>query len=84
MASIVCRVQFLEDSDPFICTNFPEPRRPPPANVEENLPLSEQISGIHSLLHAPLKVSTNGYYLDLDSSLSEQRDDLESFYEDVT
>ncbi|KAI9526341.1 hypothetical protein NQZ68_040260 [Dissostichus eleginoides] len=57
MASIVCRVQFLEDSDPFICTNFPEPRRPPPANVEENLPLSEQISGIHSLLHAPLKVS---------------------------
>ncbi|KAJ4920513.1 hypothetical protein JOQ06_004181 [Pogonophryne albipinna] len=31
-----------------------------------------------------LQVSTNGYYLDLDSSLSEQRDDLESFYEDVT
>ncbi|KAK5873487.1 hypothetical protein PBY51_018523 [Eleginops maclovinus] len=91
MASIVCRVQFLEDSDPFICTNFPEPRRPPTVSVEENLPLSEQISGIHTLLQAPLKledctlqVSTNGYYLDLDSSLSEQRDDLESFYDDVT
>ncbi|CAB1454808.1 unnamed protein product [Pleuronectes platessa] len=90
MASIVCRVQFLEDSDPFICTNFPEPRRPPTVNVEENLPLSEQLPGIHKLLEAPLKLeectlqlSNNGNYLDLDSSLSEQRDELESFYEDV-
>uniref|UniRef100_A0A3Q3NKJ0 FHOD1 N-terminal GTPase-binding domain-containing protein n=1 Tax=Labrus bergylta TaxID=56723 RepID=A0A3Q3NKJ0_9LABR len=56
MASIVCRVQYLEDTDPFICTNFPEPRRPPTVNVEENLPLSEQIAGIHKLLEAPLKV----------------------------
>ncbi|XP_069386795.1 FH1/FH2 domain-containing protein 1 isoform X3 [Paralichthys olivaceus] len=90
MASIVCRVQFLEDSDPFICTNFPEPRRPPTVKVEENLPLSEQIPGIHKLLEPPLKLeectlqlSPNGNYLDLDSSLSEQRDELESFYEDV-
>lgn len=56
MASIVCRVQYLEDSDPFICTNFPEPRRPPTASLEENAPLSEQIAGIHKLLEAPLKV----------------------------
>uniref|UniRef100_A0A3B4WH92 FHOD1 N-terminal GTPase-binding domain-containing protein n=1 Tax=Seriola lalandi dorsalis TaxID=1841481 RepID=A0A3B4WH92_SERLL len=56
MASITCRLQYLEDSDPFICTNFPEPRRPPTLNVEENLPLSEQIAGIHKLLEAPLKV----------------------------
>ncbi|KAM8761758.1 FH1/FH2 domain-containing protein 1 isoform 3-T3 [Acanthopagrus schlegelii] len=91
MSSIVCRVQFLEDSDPFICTNFPEPRRPPTVSLEENLPLSEQIAGIHKLLGAPLKLedctlqlSPNGNYLDLDSSLSEQRDELESFYEDVT
>ncbi|XP_074513039.1 FH1/FH2 domain-containing protein 3-like [Sebastes fasciatus] len=91
MASILCRVQFLEDQDPFICTNFPEPRRPPPVSVEEDRPLSEQISGIHKLLQAPLKLedctlqlSTNGNYLDLDSSLAEQRDELESFYEDVT
>lgn len=56
MASIICRVQFLEDSDPFICTNFPEPRRPPTVSLEENLPLSEQIAGIHKLLEAPLKV----------------------------
>uniref|UniRef100_A0AAQ6A177 Formin homology 2 domain containing 1 n=1 Tax=Amphiprion ocellaris TaxID=80972 RepID=A0AAQ6A177_AMPOC len=90
MASIVCRVQYLEDSDPFICTNFPEPRRPPPVSLEENQPLSEQVAGIHKLLEAPLKLedcslqlSPSGNYLDLDSSLLEQRDELESFYEDV-
>ncbi|XP_076003063.1 FH1/FH2 domain-containing protein 1 isoform X2 [Genypterus blacodes] len=90
MASITCRFQYLEDSDPFICTNFPEPRRPPTLSLEENLPISEQIAGIHKLLEAPLKLeectlqmSHNGNYLDLDSSLAEQRDDLESFYEDV-
>ncbi|KAM7424794.1 hypothetical protein PAMA_000921 [Pampus argenteus] len=91
MASVTCRVQYLEDSDPFICTNFPEPRRPPTVSLEENLPLSEQIAGIHKLLEAPLKLeectlqlSPNGNYLDLDASLSEQRDELEIFYEDVT
>ncbi|XP_037548293.1 FH1/FH2 domain-containing protein 1, partial [Nematolebias whitei] len=90
MASVTCRVQYLEDSDPFICTNFPEPRRPPTVNVEENLQLSEQISGIHKLLEAPLKlddctlqVSPSGNYLDHDLSLVEQQDELESFYEDV-
>ncbi|KAK2854353.1 hypothetical protein Q5P01_007014 [Channa striata] len=90
MASITCRVQYLEDSDPFICTNFPEPRRPPTVDVEENLPLSEQIAGIHKLLAAPLKLedctlqlSPNGNYLDLDLSVAEQRDELESFYDDV-
>lgn len=56
MASVACRVQYLDDSDPFICTNFAEPRRPPTVLLEENSPLSEQIAGIHSLLQAPLKV----------------------------
>ncbi|XP_015252828.1 PREDICTED: FH1/FH2 domain-containing protein 1 [Cyprinodon variegatus] len=90
MASVTCRVQYLEDWDPFICTNFPEPRRPPTVEVEEDQPLSEQIPGIHKLLGAPhkledctLQVSPSGSYLDLDSSLAEQRDDLENFYEDV-
>eukprot|EP00066_Takifugu_rubripes_P028733 XP_011617999.1 PREDICTED: FH1/FH2 domain-containing protein 1-like [Takifugu rubripes] len=90
MTSIVCRVQYLDDSDPFICTNFPEPRRPPTIPLEENVPLSEQVAGIHKLLEAPLKledctlqVSPNGNYLDLDSSLLEQKDELENFYEDV-
>uniref|UniRef100_A0A1A8IYA4 Formin homology 2 domain containing 1 n=1 Tax=Nothobranchius kuhntae TaxID=321403 RepID=A0A1A8IYA4_NOTKU len=90
MASVTCRVQFLEDSDPFLCTNFPEPRRPPTVNVEENLPLSVQLAAIHKLLEAPLKledctlqVSPSGNYLDLDSSLEEQKDELENFYSDV-
>lgn len=56
MASVACRVQYLDDSDPFICTNFAEPRRPPTVLLEENSPLSEQVAGIHSLLQAPLKV----------------------------
>uniref|UniRef100_A0A3P9MBQ7 FHOD1 N-terminal GTPase-binding domain-containing protein n=1 Tax=Oryzias latipes TaxID=8090 RepID=A0A3P9MBQ7_ORYLA len=90
MSSVTCRVQFLEDSDPFVCTNYPEPRRPPTVDLEENLPLSEQIPGIHKLLQAPhrledctLQVSPGGHYLDLDLSLGEQRDELESFYDDV-
>uniref|UniRef100_M4AC14 Formin homology 2 domain containing 1 n=1 Tax=Xiphophorus maculatus TaxID=8083 RepID=M4AC14_XIPMA len=90
MDSVTCRVQYLEDSDPFICTNFPEPRRPPTVSLEEDQPLSEQISGIHKLLGAPLKledcalqVSPSGTYLDLDSSLAEQRDELDTFYQDL-
>ncbi|KAM9766052.1 FH1/FH2 domain-containing protein 1 isoform 3-T3 [Menidia menidia] len=90
MASVTCRVQFLEDSDPFVCTNFPEPRRPPPVVLEESLPLSAQLAGIHRLLEAPLKLedcalqlASTGGYLDLDSSLSEQRDELDGLYQDV-
>lgn len=60
MTSIVCRVQYLDDSDPFICTNFPEPRRPPTVSLEEDVPLSEQVAGIHKLLEAPLKVGRVG------------------------
>ncbi|XP_067296510.1 FH1/FH2 domain-containing protein 1 isoform X2 [Pseudorasbora parva] len=90
MATITCRVQYLEDSDPFVCTNFPEPRRPLPYDLNEHLPLNEQIAGVHKLLEAPLKLeecalqlANNGNYLDLDSSLAEQRDDLEQLYDDV-
>ncbi|XP_066569456.1 FH1/FH2 domain-containing protein 1 isoform X2 [Amia ocellicauda] len=90
MAAVTCRVQYLDDVDPFVCTNFPEPRRPPPYTFNENIPLVEQIPGVHKLLEAPLKledcalqIAPNGNYLDLDLSLSEQRDDLEQFYEDI-
>uniref|UniRef100_A0A673M9D8 FH1/FH2 domain-containing protein 1-like n=1 Tax=Sinocyclocheilus rhinocerous TaxID=307959 RepID=A0A673M9D8_9TELE len=89
MATITCRVQYLEDSDPFVCSNFPEPRRPLQYDLNEHLLLNEQIAGIHKLLEAPLKLeecalqlASNGNYLDLDSSLAEQRDDLEQLYED--
>ncbi|XP_029599215.1 FH1/FH2 domain-containing protein 1 isoform X2 [Salmo trutta] len=90
MAVITCRVQYLEDSDPFVCTNFPEPRRPPPYDLYENTALIEQIAGVHKLLEAPLKLeecalqmAPNGNYLDLDQSLGEQKDDVEQLYDDV-
>lgn len=62
MATFVCRVQFLDDTDPFNSTNFPEPTRPPLYTFREDIPLINQLTGIHRLLKAPHKVwplSTN-------------------------
>ncbi|KAL2080624.1 hypothetical protein ACEWY4_024417 [Coilia grayii] len=91
MASFVCRVQFLDDTDPFNSTNFPEPTRPPHYTFREDIPLINQIAGVHRLLKAPhklddcaLQLSHNGTYLDLESSLAEQRDELEGFQEEST
>ncbi|XP_031442352.1 FH1/FH2 domain-containing protein 3 isoform X4 [Clupea harengus] len=91
MASLVCRVQFLDDTDPFNSTNFPEPTRPPQYTFREDIPLINQIAGVHRLLKAPhklddcaLQLSHNGTYLDLESSLAEQRDELEGFQEEST
>ncbi|XP_069595439.1 FH1/FH2 domain-containing protein 1 isoform X2 [Ranitomeya imitator] len=91
MASVQCRVQYLDDMDPFICTNFPEPRRPPVYNFPESSVLSEHLPAVHKLLEAPLKLedctlqlSTNGNYLDIELSLAEQRDYLEAFFEDIS
>ncbi|XP_075432751.1 FH1/FH2 domain-containing protein 1 isoform X3 [Ascaphus truei] len=91
MASIPCRVQYLDDMDPFICTNFPEPRRPPVYSFPESAPLIEQLPAVYKLLGAPLKLedctlqlSTNGNYLDIELSLAEQRDYLEAFFEDIS
>ena len=50
------RVQYLDDTDPFSSTNFPEPARPPSFTFNLDIPLCEQISGIHRLLKAPHKV----------------------------
>ncbi|XP_061613130.1 FH1/FH2 domain-containing protein 1 isoform X3 [Phyllopteryx taeniolatus] len=90
MSAVTCSVQFLLDQDPFICTNFPEPRRPPCLDVDQNAPLAQLLPVVHKLLDAPLKleectlqVSPQGNYLDLDSSLAEQHDELENFYQDV-
>ncbi|XP_023816001.1 FH1/FH2 domain-containing protein 3 isoform X4 [Oryzias latipes] len=91
MATLVCRVQFLDDTDPFNSTNFPEPTRPPLYTFREDIPLINQLAGIHRLLKAPhklddctLQLSHNGTYLDLESSLAEQRDELEGFQPDDT
>ncbi|KAM9838723.1 FH1/FH2 domain-containing protein 3 [Aulostomus maculatus] len=91
MATFVCRVQFLDDTDPFNSTNFPEPTRPPQYTFREDIPLINQLAGVHRLLKAPhklddctLQLSHNGTYLDLESSLAEQRDELEGFHQDDT
>ncbi|XP_067305148.1 FH1/FH2 domain-containing protein 3 isoform X2 [Pseudorasbora parva] len=89
MATFACRVQFLDDTDPFNSTNFPEPTRPPQFTFREDIPLINQIAGVHRLLKAPhklddcaLQLSHNGSYLDLESTLAEQRDELEGFQEE--
>lgn len=53
---VTVRVQYLEDTDPFACANFPEPRRAPTCSLDGSLPLSAQIPKLHRLLAAPLKV----------------------------
>uniref|UniRef100_A0A671UEQ0 Formin homology 2 domain containing 3 n=1 Tax=Sparus aurata TaxID=8175 RepID=A0A671UEQ0_SPAAU len=84
-----CLVQFLDDTDPFNSTNFPEPTRPPLYTFREDIPLINQIAGVHRLLKAPqkaddcaLQLSHNGSYLDLESTLAEQKDELEGFQEE--
>ncbi|XP_060637401.2 FH1/FH2 domain-containing protein 3 isoform X8 [Anolis sagrei] len=88
-ATLLCRVQFLDDTDPFNSTNFPEPSRPPLYPFRQDLPLATQLPGVHRLLKAPqklddcaLQLSHNGTYLDLESTLAEQKDELEGFQED--
>uniref|UniRef100_A0A8C7ZNF3 Formin homology 2 domain containing 3b n=1 Tax=Oryzias sinensis TaxID=183150 RepID=A0A8C7ZNF3_9TELE len=82
-------VIFFYDTDPFNSTNFPEPTRPPLYTFREDIPLINQIAGVHRQLKAPqklddcaLQLSHNGSYLDLESTLAEQRDELEGFQED--
>uniref|UniRef100_A0A8C4Q0R5 FHOD1 N-terminal GTPase-binding domain-containing protein n=1 Tax=Eptatretus burgeri TaxID=7764 RepID=A0A8C4Q0R5_EPTBU len=89
MCTHSCRVQFLDDTDPFSSTSFPEPSRPLPFAFSEDLPLIEQLAAVHRSLHAPhklddcaLQLSHTGTYLDLESSLAEQRDDLDGFFDE--
>lgn len=58
MATFVCRVQFLDDTDPFNSTNFPEPTRAPLYTFREDIPLINQLAGVHRLLKAPHKVGS--------------------------
>ncbi|XP_069757525.1 FH1/FH2 domain-containing protein 1 isoform X1 [Narcine bancroftii] len=90
MATVACRAQYVDDGDPFACTNLPEPRRAPIYSLHPAVPLVAQVPAIHKLLAAPLKledcalqIGPNGNYLDLELSLDEQRDDFEGFYEEV-
>ncbi|KAH9507676.1 hypothetical protein Btru_053429 [Bulinus truncatus] len=88
--------KFLDDRDPFSNTNFPEPTRPPTYPFLDNVPLINQIAGIHRLLQAPHRLedcalqiyryhsggqADFGTYLDLESTLDEQADELEGFHD---
>ncbi|KAI8431102.1 hypothetical protein MSG28_001157 [Choristoneura fumiferana] len=85
--SFVCRVQYLDDSDPFMEYNVREPPRPLYHTFNTTIPLSYQIAAVHRLLQAPhrlddatlqvFKDGDYGPYLDLDSTLHEQDEELE-------
>ncbi|XP_023937792.1 FH1/FH2 domain-containing protein 3 [Bicyclus anynana] len=85
--SFVCRVQYLNDLDPFMEYNVREPPRPLYHTFNTTIPLSYQIAAVHRLLQAPhrlddatlqvFKDGDYGPYLDLDSSLGEQDEELE-------
>ncbi|XP_052062651.1 FH1/FH2 domain-containing protein 3-like isoform X7 [Mytilus californianus] len=94
MATFECRVQYLDDTDPFSSTNFPEPTRPPSFIFHRTVPLQNQIGGVHKLLGAPHKLEDcalqiyryhngtqgdYGTYLDLETNLDEQGEELEGF-----
>ncbi|KAK9496797.1 hypothetical protein O3M35_012990 [Rhynocoris fuscipes] len=56
--ALTCRVQYLNDIDPFEYTsNFPEPPRPPVHTFSCTLPLINQVAAVHRLLKAPHRVS---------------------------
>lgn len=84
--AFTCKVQYLDDTDPFASTNFPEPTRPPSCTLLLNIPLCEQIAVLYKLLKPPhnlediaLQILQNGTYLDLESTLEEQADVLDGF-----
>lgn len=55
--SFVCRVQFLNDLDPFMEYGVREPTRPLYHTFNTTIPLSYQIAAVHRLLQAPHRVS---------------------------
>lgn len=117
-STLHCRVQFLDDIDPFSSVNLPEPARPPSFTFLTSTVLSTQLISVHKLLNAPHRVNLPtrkknhhhhhlldilfslqindctlqlyrqdgsktefGPYLDLDQTLDEQREDIDSFTE---
>nr|XP_008191480.1 PREDICTED: FH1/FH2 domain-containing protein 3 isoform X6 [Tribolium castaneum]XP_015834229.1 PREDICTED: FH1/FH2 domain-containing protein 3 isoform X6 [Tribolium castaneum] len=90
MMSLTCRVQYLNDIDPFsYTTNFPDPARPPLHTFSVTLPLINQLAAVHRLLKSPhrlddaalqlYKDGDYGSYLDLEASISEQQEEFEGF-----
>ena len=55
-STLHCRIQYLDDIDPFSSVNLPEPARPPSFAFLTSTVLSHQLISIHRILHAPHKV----------------------------
>ncbi|CAF1631731.1 unnamed protein product, partial [Didymodactylos carnosus] len=86
ISTFQCRVQYLDDTDPFSSVNLPEPARPPLFTYLIDIPLINQLSSVHKVLNAPHKLyrqdgsrSEFGPYLDLDQTLEEQKEELEGY-----
>ncbi|XP_063982682.1 FH1/FH2 domain-containing protein 3 isoform X6 [Diachasmimorpha longicaudata] len=88
--SLTCRVQYLNDVDPFAyASSYPEPPRPPVHTFSATLPLINQLAAVHRLLRAPHRLDDTalqlykdgdyGAYLDLEASISEQQEEFEGF-----
>ncbi|CAI2735177.1 unnamed protein product [Schistosoma spindalis] len=93
MATFTCQVYYLDDRDPFSCNSLSllEPIKPISFTILMELPLSSQLPAIHKILHPPHRLEDStlqlykfgqaqsefGSYLDLDSTLQEQWEDLE-------
>ena len=62
MTTVQYRIQYLDDTDPFNSTNFPEPTRPPAYTFLTSVPLINQIAGVKRLLKAPHRVIVPAFY----------------------
>lgn len=71
MSNFVARIQFLDDTDPFSSTNYPEPSRPPSFTFLTNVHLVNQLSGVHKLLSPPHKVKSGVHLHIISLSISE-------------
>ncbi|XP_043203710.1 FH1/FH2 domain-containing protein 3-like isoform X1 [Amphibalanus amphitrite] len=86
---VTCRIQFLNDVDPFGYSAGLEPTRPPSYVFNTRLPLGNQLPSVHRQLMAPQKLSDAtlqiyrdgelGSYLDPELSINEQHDEFEGF-----
>ena len=56
--TLQCRIQYLDDTDPFSSVNLPEPARPPSFIFLTSTIISNQLSSVHKVLNAPHKVNT--------------------------
>jgi hypothetical protein len=55
-STLQCRVQYLDDTDPFSSVNLPEPARPPSFTFLTSTVLSNQLNSVHKVLGASHKV----------------------------